>query len=119
MPERTRSDISDRSNSAIAEMTVNIALPIGELVSICSVIEMKSTPRCRNSSSASISGYPFNAGQLGYDWRYSKTPGMPVTGGHDFRALKPLWHLVSRLKWIPEVVTLVYSNWTVQPMQKE
>jgi hypothetical protein len=46
-------------------------------------------------------GYPFNAGQLGYDWRYSKTPGMPVTGGHDFRALKPLWHLVSRLKWIP------------------
>jgi hypothetical protein len=47
-------------------------------------------------------GYPFNAGQLGYDWRYSKTPGMPVTGGHDFRGLKPLWHLVSRLKWIPE-----------------
>jgi len=46
-------------------------------------------------------GYPFNAGQLGYDWRYSKTPGMPVTGGHDFRGLKPLWHLVSRLKWIP------------------
>ena len=26
-------------------------------------------------------GYPFNAGQLAYDCRYSKTPGMPVTGG--------------------------------------
>lgn len=26
-------------------------------------------------------GYPFNAVQLGYDWRYSKTPGIPVTGG--------------------------------------
>ena len=26
---------------------------------------------------------------------------MPVTGGDDFRGLKPLWHLVSRLKWIP------------------
>ena len=46
-------------------------------------------------------GYPFNAGQLEYDCRYSKTPGMPVTGGHDFRGLKPLWPLVSRLKRIP------------------
>ena len=27
---------------------------------------------------------------------------MPVAGGHDFRGLKPLWHLVSRLKWIPK-----------------
>src|SRR5947209_12274475 len=26
-----------------------------------------------------MSGYPFNAGQLEYDYRYSKTPGMPVT----------------------------------------
>ena len=49
-------------------------------------------------------GYPFKAGQLGYDCRYSKTPGMPVTGGYDFRGLKPLWHLVSRLKWIPAEV---------------
>src|SRR5712692_10029750 len=40
-------------------------------------------------------GYPFNAGQLGYDCRYSKTPRMPVTGGHNLRRLKPLWHLVS------------------------
>ena len=28
-----------------------------------------------------ILGYPFNTGQLEYDYRYSKTPGMPVTGG--------------------------------------
>src|SRR6266851_7204519 len=26
-------------------------------------------------------GYPFNAGQLGYDCRYSKTHGVPCTGG--------------------------------------
>jgi hypothetical protein len=37
-----------------------------------------------------VRGYPINTGQLGYDRRYSKTPGMPVTGGHDFRGLKPL-----------------------------
>ncbi len=35
-------------------------------------------------------GYPFNAGQLEYDYRYSKTPGMPVTEGRGFRSLKPL-----------------------------
>jgi len=45
-------------------------------------------------------GYPFNAGQLEYDYRYSKTPGMPVTGGRGFRSLKPLWHIVSRLTWV-------------------
>jgi hypothetical protein len=37
-------------------------------------------------------GYPFNAGQLEYDYRYSKMPGMPVTGGRGFRSLKPLWY---------------------------
>jgi hypothetical protein len=37
-------------------------------------------------------GYLSNAGQLEYDCRYSKTPGMPVTGSHDFRGLKPLWY---------------------------
>ena len=53
-----------------------------------------------------VIGYPFNAGQLGYDCRYSKTPGMPVTGGDNFRGLKPLWHLVSRLKWMPNIPML-------------
>ena len=55
MPARTRSTIKDRSNSAIAEIMVNMALPMGEDVSICSVIEMKSTPSERNSSRASMS----------------------------------------------------------------
>ena len=50
-------------------------------------------------------GYPFNAGQLGYACRYSKIPGMPVTEGHDFSGLKSLWHLMSRLKRIPESLT--------------
>jgi hypothetical protein len=49
MPARTRSEMSARSNSAIAEIMVNMALPIGDEVSICSVIEIKSTPRWRNS----------------------------------------------------------------------
>src|SRR5438477_3473819 len=36
--------------------------------------------------------------RLEYDYRDSKTPGMPVTGGRGFRSLKPLWHIVSCLK---------------------
>jgi hypothetical protein len=40
----------------------------------------------------SMRGYPFKAGQLEYDRRYSKMPGMPVTGGRGFRGLKPLWY---------------------------
>lgn len=40
MPARTRSEMSERSNSAIAEMTVNMALPMGEEVSICSVRDL-------------------------------------------------------------------------------
>ena len=35
---------------------------------------------------------------------------MPVTGGHDFRGLKPLWHLVSRLKWIPAQATASFQD---------
>jgi hypothetical protein len=57
----------------------------------------------------SFSGYPFNAGQLEYDYRYSKTPGMPVTGGRGFRSLKPLWHIVSRLKWVPSSCSSSHS----------
>ena len=37
-------------------------------------------------------GYPLKAGQLTYDCRYSTMHGMPVTGGHGFRGLKPLWY---------------------------
>ena len=39
-----------------------------------------------------VVGYPFKAGQLGYDCRYSKMHGMPVTGSRGFRGLKPLWY---------------------------
>ena len=38
-------------------------------------------------------GYPFNAGQLGYDWGYSKTPGMLATEGYGFRGLKSLRYI--------------------------
>jgi protoporphyrinogen oxidase len=38
-------------------------------------------------------GYPFNAGQLKYDFRYSKMPGMPVARGCGFKSLKSLWHI--------------------------
>jgi hypothetical protein len=37
-------------------------------------------------------GYPLKPGQLTYDCRYSTMHGMPVTGGHGFRGLKPLWY---------------------------
>jgi hypothetical protein len=37
-------------------------------------------------------GYPLKAGQLTYDCRYPTMHGVPVTGGHDFRGLKPLWY---------------------------
>jgi hypothetical protein len=39
-----------------------------------------------------LTGYPLKAGQLGYDCRYSKMHGMPVTGGRGFRGLKPWWY---------------------------
>ena len=38
-----------------------------------------------------FSGYLLKAGQLEYDYRYSKMHGMPVTGGRGFRGLKPWW----------------------------
>jgi hypothetical protein len=37
-------------------------------------------------------GYALKAGQLTYDYRYATMHGMPVTGGCDFRSLKPLWY---------------------------
>jgi hypothetical protein len=37
-------------------------------------------------------GYALKAGQLTYDCRYSTMHGMPVTGSHGFRGLKPLWY---------------------------
>jgi len=39
-----------------------------------------------------LTGYLLKVGQLEYDCRYSKMPGMPVTGGRGFRSLKPLWY---------------------------
>ena len=33
-----------------------------------------------------------------------KCPGCPSLEGHDFRCLKPWWHLVSRLKWVPQLI---------------
>ena len=42
--------------------------------------------RCRSC------GYALKAGQLTYDCRYSTMHGMPVTGSHGFRGLKPLWY---------------------------
>ena len=51
-PFFTRSTISSRSNCEIAAITVKNARPIGELVSILSVIEMKSTLYFFFSSSA-------------------------------------------------------------------
>ena len=47
-----------------------------------------------------------------YDCRYSTMHGMPVTGGRGFRSLKPLWHIVSRLKWVPveEIVKDLQGN---------
>jgi len=43
-------------------------------------------------TACAIVGYTLKAGQLTYDCRYSTMHGMPVTGGHGFRGLKPLWY---------------------------
>jgi hypothetical protein len=51
-PATTRSRMIARSSSAMAAMMVNIALPMGVLVSRASWCETKSIPRDRNSSSA-------------------------------------------------------------------
>jgi hypothetical protein len=72
-PARTRSEMSERSNSAIAAITVNMAFPIGEEVSICSVMEMKATPRCRNSSSASMSYFVERAKRSNFQTRTVST----------------------------------------------
>ena len=46
-----------------------------------------------------------------------KCPGGPSLEGHGFRGLKPLWHILSRLKWIPHSAILTLPVASVDSAQ--
>ena len=69
----------------------------------------------RTRCTKAANGYPFNAGQLRYDSRYSKIPRMPVARGCGFKSLEPLWHMgVPPYVGTPHNALIFKSKWRIE-----
>ena len=92
-PADTRSRIILRASSAMAAIIVNIALPMGVLVSSASWCETKSIPRARNSSRPKTNCFTLRAKRSNRHTTTTSTHAVRPPSAHPVQAAFPWLHL--------------------------